>query len=255
MPKRIEYHKGEIVGSYGMIFVEEVEPHICPSGEKKRQAIFICPNCGQKFKTQIVGIKNNHTKSCGCLQKTKASQNLKKYRLVHHPHNWKDLTGLRFGSWTALEYKGDSKWLCKCDCGTIREVKTDNLLQGKSTSCGCSKSKGENLIKSFLFNAQINFESQKTFNNCRNPKTNHLLFFDFYLPDYNCCIEYDGIQHFICEERNWNTQEHFEEVQYRDNIKNEYCKNNKIKLIRISYQDIDNIDNILKKELKLTNIE
>ena len=51
MPRKIEYHKGEIVGSCGVIFVEEIEPHICPSGEKKRQAIFICPNCGQKFKS------------------------------------------------------------------------------------------------------------------------------------------------------------------------------------------------------------
>ncbi len=87
MPKRIEYHKGEIVGSYGVIFVEEAEPYISPSGQKQRQAIFICPNCGQKFKARITKVKNNHTKSCGCLQKNKASQFLKEYNSTHHPSN------------------------------------------------------------------------------------------------------------------------------------------------------------------------
>ena len=140
--------------------------------------------------------------------------------------------------------------MCKCDCGTIREVKTDNLLQGKSTSCGCSKSKGENLIKSFLFNAQINFESQKTFNNCRNPKTNHLLFFDFYLPDYNCCIEYNGEQHYIARKKGIFTQDKINEIHYRDQIKKQYCQDNNIPLIEIPYTDY----NILNKNYILQKV-
>ena len=81
---------------------------------------------------------------------------------------------------------------------------------------------------------KIFFIKQKSFNNCRNPKTNKKLFFDFYLPDYNCCIEYDGVQHF---EESSLCSDTLEERQYRDNIKNQYCKDNNIKLIRIPYTD------------------
>lgn len=42
----------------------------------------------------------------------------------------------------------------------------------------------------------VSFEKEKTFIDCVNPKTNFLLRFDFYLPDYNIIIEYDGEQHF-----------------------------------------------------------
>ena len=53
-----------------------------------------------------------------------------------------DLTGQRFGRWTALQYAdttiyGKGKWLCQCDCGTIRAVFTENLKSGKTQSCGC----------------------------------------------------------------------------------------------------------------------
>ena len=50
-----------------------------------------------------------------------------------------DLTGQRFGYWTVLEYDKESKWICKCDCGTIKSVNTVSLRKGTSTSCGCYK--------------------------------------------------------------------------------------------------------------------
>ena len=79
---------------------------------------------------------------------------------------------------------------------------------------------------------------EKTFNDCYNPETNVRLRFDFYLPDYNCCIEYDGIQHF----EGWsNSLLNLRDNKYRDNIKEEYCKNNNIRLIRIPYTDFDKI--------------
>lgn len=53
-----------------------------------------------------------------------------------------DLTGQRFGRWVALscsggEYPSTYKWLCRCDCGTTREVGADRLKSGNSKSCGC----------------------------------------------------------------------------------------------------------------------
>lgn len=54
-----------------------------------------------------------------------------------------DLTGQRFGRWTVLE-KAPSRpmgsgayWVCKCDCGNIKQVNSQILRNGRSQSCGC----------------------------------------------------------------------------------------------------------------------
>lgn len=55
----------------------------------------------------------------------------------------KDLTGMKFGRWEVIEYVGrinkKTYWRCKCSCksGTIKNVRSDQLQSGKSTSCGC----------------------------------------------------------------------------------------------------------------------
>ena len=55
--------------------------------------------------------------------------------------NFKDLTGEKYGNLTPIEYLGGRKWLCKCDCGNVTEVFTNNLTRGNTTSCGCLNSK------------------------------------------------------------------------------------------------------------------
>ena len=59
----------------------------------------------------------------------------------HNTTGFKDLTNRRFGKWTALKHVGNSLWECKCDCGSIGKVKTYDLLNGKSKSCGCETTK------------------------------------------------------------------------------------------------------------------
>ncbi len=57
------------------------------------------------------------------------------------PQDPQDLTGRRFGRWVvrrrATRLRGHAGWLCECDCGTLRAVRTDSLVDGKSRSCGC----------------------------------------------------------------------------------------------------------------------
>ena len=53
-----------------------------------------------------------------------------------------DMTGERYGSWTCIAPGSKSKWLCRCDCGTEREVDRSNLIYGISTSCGCRFQRG-----------------------------------------------------------------------------------------------------------------
>ena len=103
-------------------------------------------------------------------------------------------------------------------------------------NCHTRESLGERSIRTFLENHDIRFEQEYIFNGCKdiNP-----LPFDFYLLDYNICIEYDGQQHFKPVDFAGNGEawanEQFKINQKHDQIKNDYCKNNNIKLLRIAY--------------------
>ena len=72
--------------------------------------------------------------------------------------------------------------------------------------------------------------------------------FDFYLPDYNICIEYDGELHYKSIDF-YGGEEELMKQQNRDNIKTQYCKDNNITLIRIPYWDLNNINKILSENL------
>jgi len=103
--------------------------------------------------------------------------------------------------------------------------------------CGCRRCKnsnGEKLLQKFLTKMNISFDTQKCFYGCVNKKTNKMLPFDIYVEEFHTCIEYDGYQHFIPVEI-WGGENALKEVKSRDRIKNKYCKDNDINLIRIPY--------------------
>lgn len=62
-----------------------------------------------------------------------------------------EMIGKIFGKWTVLEkteHRNSDRcimYLCKCECGTIKEVSGVNLRRGKSKSCGCYKKASINL--------------------------------------------------------------------------------------------------------------
>lgn len=124
---------------------------------------------------------------------------------------------------------------------------------GQSCSdCYLKESVGERKIREWLENNNFEFIQEKWFDDCRDIKP---LPFDFYLPDNNTIIEFDGKQHFedthfftrINEGRRFDSVTSY--TQYHDFIKTNYCKSNNISLIRIPYTEINNIENILKEKL------
>ncbi len=130
-----------------------------------------------------------------------------------------------------------------CPIHGVFEQRPANHLNHKYGCPKCNESHGEKEIRKELEKYNIIYEYQKTFKNC---KYKCLLKFDFYLPLYNICIEFDGKQHF--ESNNFfggNDALIYEEK--RDYIKNIYCKHNNIKLLRIKYDQ--NISDILKNEI------
>ena len=109
----------------------------------------------------------------------------------------------------------------------------------------CSSSKGEKIITKYLNENNIKFISEYKFNKCVYKRK---LIFDFHLPNYNICIEYDGRQHYESISHFGGDIE-YEQTKIRDKIKSKYCLDNGIKLIRISYKNINKIYEILDKSI------
>lgn len=135
---------------------------------------------------------------------------------------------------------------CKID-GNEWYAKPRNILRGFGCS-ECGGYSGEKSISKWLKEHNIKYVQQYRFSDCRDDKP---LPFDFYLPNYNMCVEYDGRQHFIpvdfAGKGNEWAKEQLRITQYHDTIKNEYCKVNNISLLRISY--LQNIEEELQKFL------
>lgn len=128
--------------------------------------------------------------------------------------------------------------------GLFKNLNTDikfkatvpSVLSGNSI--GIKSSKGELKIANILDNLKINYIREYSFPNFINLYNKRNFPFDFYLPDYNCCIEYDGEQHY----KGWRKdKDSLKIIQERDNRKNQFCENNDIKLLRIPYTDFNNI--------------
>lgn len=147
----------------------------------------------------------------------------------------------------------------KCECGeTFIAYSCDFIAKIKNRCRVCTNdiTKIEYLTKEFLDKNNIEYIMEHTFKNCKK-NNKRPYFFDFYLLQYNCCIECDGRQHFekvnfggISDEEAINN---LKETQKSDKIKDFYCQKNNINMIRIPYWDFDNKNyiNILNKKLNI----
>lgn len=135
--------------------------------------------------------------------------------------------------------KGDAVVVCKCSCGDNFNTSWGAIkdMQVRCKKCSQSMSKMEYKVEKWLLENKVEYIFQKKFEDCKKIRC---LPFDFYLPKYNCCIEVDGQQHYFPSKfsQNLNEVEEFNKVKEHDKIKNEYCKNNNIDLLRISFNDI-----------------
>jgi hypothetical protein len=144
----------------------------------------------------------------------------------------------------------ETKLLWECRYGHQWMATPGNIKNSKNWCPHCVETTGERIINEYLSKNNILFEKGKRFNNCRSK---YPLSFDFYLPEHKILIEYDGIQHFKpirfndCSIEYANEQ--YCELIKRDAIKNKYCDDNKIQLIRIPYT-IKNIEEYLNNKLQ-----
>ena len=138
-------------------------------------------------------------------------------------------------------------WICPIHGAYQQKIIKKTMRDDGCPSCG--ESKGEKTISTYLTENKIKFTSQYTFEDCRDK---NLLPFDFGILNNSSIlllIEYDGIQHYKSIEY-FGGMESLKSQQRRDKIKNEYCNENKIPLLRIPYWNYDNIVNILNEIFK-----
>lgn len=158
-----------------------------------------------------------------------------------------DLSGMIVNNIEVIEkvgknYRNSAMWECFCRiCGEYFITSAAVLLHANPFSCGCVRSKGEQIIAGILKEHNIDFVKQKTFSTCKNKNR---LRFDFWLPEYGVCLEYDGIQHYK-KSNEWDNDEKFATRKKNDKIKDQWCAENGVILIRIPYNKTNNIESIL----------
>ena len=197
--------------------------------DKASHQFWICQcDCGNKVEVNSDNLRRGLTQSCGCLHSE-----------LTHEAVFKDITGQKFGKLTPISYKiinSKTYWVCQCDCGNTTVVAGSNLKNKHTQSCGCiTKSIGEQNIENILLTNNIQYFKEYSFSDLPNRR------FDFYLPDYNRLIEFDGPQH-IKYSKNWyQTYEEWKQALDRDYEKNEYALTYNIELVRIPYNERDSI--------------
>lgn len=219
-----------------------------PNLDNSRKARVICKcQCGSYTILNAQSFYNGTTKSCGCYS-TKLHKELckqigklspqKDYSNVENPY-YKFIERLdKKDSCNSFYWKIRCKKCQKEYEAVPAQIISDFRRRGLNP-CDCWRniSKGSMKIKQLLIKNNINFIQEQTFEGCLSPK-GYLLKFDFFIPSLNCAIEYDGEQHFISTsfgDSNINGDERLDTTQKYDKIKNNYCINNNITLIRIPY--------------------
>ena len=178
-----------------------------------------CPKC----KGEGMSIRNTLTTEDFILKSTLIHGDLYDYSLVNYTDSL-------------------SKVKILCSKHGLFKQSPSNHIHSRQGCPKCLSSKGEVILENYLLANNISYISQKRFDGCRYKRT---LPFDFYLPDYNSVIEFQGEQHYKVVER-FGSKDGFRLVQERDKIKREFCYINNISYIEINKQNLNELQTIIR---------
>ena len=202
---------------------------------KRISMLFVCNKCGNIQKETY----KNHILGNGCIRCNKKKEFIKKAKEIYkNNYNYSNINFINFTEKIKIYCNNCNKYFYK--------KPTIHICKRNQGCPYCKNSKGENKIYEILEKMKIFFVKEKRFENCKDKNS---LPFDYYLPNYNLCIEYDGEQHFKSIDV-FGGKDVFKDRIKKDNIKNNFCNENNIKLLRIPYYDFENMENILKNYIK-----
>lgn len=217
---------------------------------------WICQcKCGKIKSICGTDLRRGKTSSCAsCSKIKKDSKRQKKTEEIKNkpnggygPEYYENEIEKQFGKLTIISLSPEEvqaphqpkKMRCRCECGNIIDIRIDNLHSGKSQSCGCVKSRGEQRIHQVLSECNINFIQEYSFDDLLGENGGKLRF-DFAIFDSNNklikLIEFQGKQHYDYCPSSWN------DIRPHDQLKRDYCIKNNIELLEIPYYDINKID-------------
>lgn len=237
----IEYYKSVFIEKSNKKWNNKFDYYKVNYNTARKKVIIICPEHGEFEQSPDAHLKHD------CLKcTTKNTADNQRYTTSEFIMKSINIHGNKY-DYSKVNYKNNKEKveiICKKH-GSWWQAPYNHLSERGCRFC-FSRSKGEIKVENFLIENKINFSTEKTFNDCKNPKTNTKLRFDFYLIDKNICIEYDGQQHFKAVDM-WGGEPALKKSKKRDKIKDEYCKNNNIHLLRISYKEniFDKLKNLL----------
>lgn len=201
----------------------------------------ICPEHGEFFQIATEHLKGKGCQKCGHIVKgikrlSNAEEFIAKARKIH---------GEKY-DYSKVIYTGiHNKVQIICPQHGVFEQQANSHLHG--IGCPrCSQSKGESIIKHILDENGINYVDQYRIAIDKDINPSGYTYIDFYLPDLNIAIEFNGIQHYIPIEH-FGGELRFDQQKKRDSYVRKYCTNN-IKLIEVPYQikTYDNLTEYLK---------
>ena len=194
----------------------------------KIPVIITCPIHGDFLQKPSDHLNNRGCEICGGTQKSTTQEFINKAEKVH---------GDKF-NYDKVDYKNNkTPVIITCPIHDDFPQSPNDHLKGKGCP-KCFESKGEKSINEVLKKYNINYIPNNRFKDCTGLPNKkgfcYELKYDFFIPDKNMIIEFDGEQHFkpISSMRG---ESGFDKNQKYDKIKNDYCEKNGIKLIRIPW--------------------
>lgn len=214
---------------------------------------FLC-KCGENFSVSFAKFKDKNQRQCySCGQKLKIDQ----HKLdIEEVKRILEENGCELMSTVYINMK--SPIIIKCECGELFSTILDTFKREngkkKCDSCVNRQSALSSIVENFLKDNNIFYRKEYRIDDCRNINP---LPFDYAVLNHKSelrgLIEVDGQQHFKPVPI-FGGEEKFLEQQKRDKIKNDYCKENKINLLRIPYFEVKNIEKILREHLSLLGV-
>lgn len=198
----------------------------------------IC-KCGNEIDVDTRNLNSGHTQSCGCLQKEKASKNIKDMS------NYED-DNIKVISSAGSDNQQIALWNCICKhCGRRFTTRGSSIRNGDTKSCGCINSLNEQNIIKILSDNNIEFACQYTFSDLFGVN-NGKLRFDFAIFNngrLSHLIEFNGLQHYEKPSGKWGLE--FDNLIENDKRKIQYCKEHNIELRIIKYNQDYSLNDLI----------